>query len=602
MNWKKKVAVAALAFFMSTSLMSPTVTQAQDAPRIFINGQELFMEVPGLIHNNRTMVPFRAIMEALDATVNWNDETKTVLAHKGQTDITLQIDNKIAWVNTKMVGLDAPPIIVFGRTMVPVRFVAESLGETVDWDAERRMVKITSSEPESDPEPTTPSQIEEHPSGTILSEDTSFKYAYNSMVTLKKGTRVEFFNNGLVSEGTLAEDSMLKFDGTTSAQFKAGTLIKFSQTGQVIKGTLLQDTSLPYLRTRPNVGLPFYNTDGMSTTFKGGTEVTLVEGKIISGTLLKDTTLRYQYGALTEFLAGTIVDFDDNSMVRKGTLAVPTKLQIIHDNLTKGDTHIEFKERTPINFKENGYVESGILREDTELQYNHDKWATFAKDTMVTFNSKGYVRIGTLGKYAKLEYANRQEHGFGEGKEVMFNDDGYVVSGTLGTDLNTQGGVFRSDHPILFWDNGKIRSATLRYESSLEYAVNQKVDLLMDSQVEFHENGYLAKGLLKYHSSLPYTNRHYSNLATFKGETIIEFDNQGLVSKGILNKDIVMEYASKKSTTFKAGEIELFNGYVERGTLQHDTELENISGEKMVYPANATVTFNPNGLVISVLD
>ena len=58
------------------------------------------------------------------------------------TRVTLQINNTIARINDKIVTLDAPPTIINGRTMVPIRFISEAFGATVDWDNATRTVTI----------------------------------------------------------------------------------------------------------------------------------------------------------------------------------------------------------------------------------------------------------------------------------------------------------------------------------------------------------------------------------------------------------------------------------------------------------------------------
>jgi hypothetical protein len=98
------------------------------------------------IINNRTMVPMRKIFEELGATINWNPDTKTVIANKDDTIIKLQINNKraekIISGKTTQINLDSEPIIINDRTLVPVRFIAESLEKQVGWDASNRTVVI----------------------------------------------------------------------------------------------------------------------------------------------------------------------------------------------------------------------------------------------------------------------------------------------------------------------------------------------------------------------------------------------------------------------------------------------------------------------------
>lgn len=100
---------------------------------------------PQIIHS-RTMVPMRKIFEVFGAEVLWNGETREVTAKTENKTLKLQIDNTLATVttdgNTEEITLDSAPVILDGRTLVPVRFIAESLNLKVGWDAESRTVII----------------------------------------------------------------------------------------------------------------------------------------------------------------------------------------------------------------------------------------------------------------------------------------------------------------------------------------------------------------------------------------------------------------------------------------------------------------------------
>nr|WP_269438207.1 copper amine oxidase N-terminal domain-containing protein [Phosphitispora fastidiosa] len=90
--------------------------------------------VQPIVKDGRTLVPMRAIFNKLGATVNWEEATQTVTAHTYYADVTLQIGSKTAQVNGRDVTLDIAPQIVDGSTLVPLRFISESLGATVRWN------------------------------------------------------------------------------------------------------------------------------------------------------------------------------------------------------------------------------------------------------------------------------------------------------------------------------------------------------------------------------------------------------------------------------------------------------------------------------------
>ena len=110
---------------------------------ILIDNEWFITDVEPVIINDRTMLPMRAIFEEYGATLEWNDSSKTATATLGDTTVTVAIGGSIAYVNDQPVELDSPAVIVNSRTLVPVRFISESLGFKVDWDGDERVVIIT---------------------------------------------------------------------------------------------------------------------------------------------------------------------------------------------------------------------------------------------------------------------------------------------------------------------------------------------------------------------------------------------------------------------------------------------------------------------------
>jgi hypothetical protein len=111
---------------------------------VYIDNEPVTFDVPPQIINDRTMVPLRAIFEVLGASVDWNQETKTVTSTKGDTTVKLTIDSNIMYVNGNAVTLDTPACVIDDRTLVPVRAISESYNAKVDWDGDTKTVNITS--------------------------------------------------------------------------------------------------------------------------------------------------------------------------------------------------------------------------------------------------------------------------------------------------------------------------------------------------------------------------------------------------------------------------------------------------------------------------
>jgi len=112
-----------------------------------VNGMMQTLDSPPIIKNNRTLLPIRAVVEALGGTVGWDAMERRVTVSLGTTTIELWIGKSIAKVN----GVDTPidsanpkvvPEIINSRTMLPLRFVTENLGCDVQWDGTTKMITI----------------------------------------------------------------------------------------------------------------------------------------------------------------------------------------------------------------------------------------------------------------------------------------------------------------------------------------------------------------------------------------------------------------------------------------------------------------------------
>jgi hypothetical protein len=112
--------------------------------RVSLDGRRLAFDVPAQMINNRTMVPLRGIFEAMGATVRWDNATQTVTATKGDTVVVMRIGDTSPTVNGRVVPIDQPGVVVDGRTLAPLRFVAEAFGGTVRWDGATWTASITS--------------------------------------------------------------------------------------------------------------------------------------------------------------------------------------------------------------------------------------------------------------------------------------------------------------------------------------------------------------------------------------------------------------------------------------------------------------------------
>lgn len=114
---------------------------------LYVNNSKLELANPPVLVNGNTLVPVRSIFENLGATVEWDNDIRTVTGKTADKIIKLIIDNKTATVNGSAVELAAPATIINGSTYVPARFVAESLGAEVAWDNNTKSVLVNSDYP-----------------------------------------------------------------------------------------------------------------------------------------------------------------------------------------------------------------------------------------------------------------------------------------------------------------------------------------------------------------------------------------------------------------------------------------------------------------------
>jgi len=138
----KKIIAVTLTLIMCLGVGIMPV-YANNEIRVTIDGEVVQFDVPPQIYFGRTMVPMRAIFEQLGAEIELDAERYVIEATFADTFIRMMVNNNTVTVNSNTFTIDVPPRIVDGRTLVPTRFVSESLGMRVDWDEATRTVRIS---------------------------------------------------------------------------------------------------------------------------------------------------------------------------------------------------------------------------------------------------------------------------------------------------------------------------------------------------------------------------------------------------------------------------------------------------------------------------
>ncbi len=128
--------------FMLALVMFPASAQAEPEVRIELDGYVLSSDMAPVIVKDRTLVPFRAIAEAMNVKVEWNNETRSINASNGSQSLLLQVGSATAYINGSPVSLDVAPEIINDRTMIPLRFFSTAFNCEVNWLDATRTVTI----------------------------------------------------------------------------------------------------------------------------------------------------------------------------------------------------------------------------------------------------------------------------------------------------------------------------------------------------------------------------------------------------------------------------------------------------------------------------
>ena len=111
--------------------------------KIFVDGKELYTDIKPVIKDGRTLIPVRALCEAISVDVEWDDRLKTVNISGRNKVVSMKIGEKEILVNKTKQNIDVPAIIVSGRTMLPLRTVGEIIGAEVGWNEKDKRIAVS---------------------------------------------------------------------------------------------------------------------------------------------------------------------------------------------------------------------------------------------------------------------------------------------------------------------------------------------------------------------------------------------------------------------------------------------------------------------------
>ncbi len=135
-----------LAVLASLLVAAPAAAAGRPVVDVRFNGHPVLFDVEPQVVNGRSLVPFRKILEAMGAEVAYDASTQEITATRSGRTVKLTIDSTTAYVDGNAVSLEVAPVLMAGRTLVPMRFLSEALGVRVDWDGDTRVANLVDNE------------------------------------------------------------------------------------------------------------------------------------------------------------------------------------------------------------------------------------------------------------------------------------------------------------------------------------------------------------------------------------------------------------------------------------------------------------------------
>ena len=165
-----------------------------------VNGEIVrFGGVKPLMINGRVMVPLRGIFEKMKIEVTWNEALQTVTAKRGNEVIVIPMNSNEAIVNGQHVTMDGQAIMLTGRAMVPLRFVAEALQADVNWNETTKMVDIESADNWDNPANADINRpMMKVDSGSVI------PFRFNEQLSSNRSTRGQIFTATIDTDGKLS--------------------------------------------------------------------------------------------------------------------------------------------------------------------------------------------------------------------------------------------------------------------------------------------------------------------------------------------------------------------------------------------------------------
>lgn len=120
------------------------VAASSQTIKVTLDGKNLALDTQPRLVNNRTLVPYSGIVNALGGKATWDAKNKKVSAERSGVKVELAVGSKSAYINGVRTDLDTAPVVINGKTFVPLRLVSEAFGKWVSFNKSSSTVAINS--------------------------------------------------------------------------------------------------------------------------------------------------------------------------------------------------------------------------------------------------------------------------------------------------------------------------------------------------------------------------------------------------------------------------------------------------------------------------
>ncbi len=326
----RMLVIMAIVAFVVGMIIGPAPAEAQSHNvNVNINGSQLSSDVPPLIVDEHTLVPMRAIFDALGATVEWNDLNQSATGRKGDTRVQFTLGSMTAMVNGEEVTLEVPLMIVDGRVLVPVGFLSTVLGMDVQWNEASGSVDITDSEEEDAAEDENGTDDEDsdnshynynahenynsHDNGNNSHENYNLHYNYNSHENGENYhenynyhyNNNEHHNNGHQNDENENGDSDIVSPATVTITELSSVTPEAGGVMLVVKGTVANAPEKYALLLK--IGIPSHGSVMLWNEYGYGDSGIVSDGTFSLSYLLEPGQEQYQASIINEHSVSSVV-------------------------------------------------------------------------------------------------------------------------------------------------------------------------------------------------------------------------------------------------------------------------------------------------------